>query len=42
MKMEPFIEVLPIGEHPSIRHIRGSNFVTWVWLRIGATGGRSS
>ena len=23
---EPFIEVLPIGEHPSIRHIRGSNF----------------
>ena len=23
---EPFIEVLQIGEHPSIRHIRGSNF----------------
>jgi len=23
---EPFIEILPIGEHPSIRHIRGSNF----------------
>jgi N-acetyl-gamma-glutamyl-phosphate reductase len=23
---EPFIEVLPIDEHPSIRHIRGSNF----------------
>lgn len=23
---EPFIEVLPMGEHPSIRHIRGSNF----------------
>ena len=23
---EPFIEVLPFGEHPSIRHIRGSNF----------------
>ena len=23
---EPFIEVLPLGEHPSIRHIRGSNF----------------
>lgn len=23
---EPFIKVLPIGEHPSIRHIRGSNF----------------
>jgi N-acetyl-gamma-glutamyl-phosphate reductase len=23
---EPFVKVLPIGEHPSIRHIRGSNF----------------
>ena len=23
---ETFIEVLPLGEHPSIRHIRGSNF----------------
>ncbi len=23
---EPFVEVLPVGEHPSIRHIRGSNF----------------
>lgn len=23
---EPFIEVLPFGEHPSIRHVRGSNF----------------
>ena len=23
---EPFLEVLPLGEHPSIRHIRGSNF----------------
>ncbi|MCT8160808.1 N-acetyl-gamma-glutamyl-phosphate reductase [Pseudoruegeria sp. SHC-113] len=23
---EPFIEVLPFGEHPSTRHIRGSNF----------------
>ena len=23
---EPFIEVVPLGEHPSIRHIRGSNF----------------
>ncbi|SLN12473.1 N-acetyl-gamma-glutamyl-phosphate reductase [Pseudooctadecabacter jejudonensis] len=23
---EPFVEVLPMGEHPSIRHIRGSNF----------------
>jgi len=25
-KDEPFVEVLPFGEHPSIRHIRGSNF----------------
>lgn len=23
---EPFLQVLPLGEHPSIRHIRGSNF----------------
>ena len=23
---EPFIEVLPMGQHPSIRHVRGSNF----------------
>ena len=23
---EPFIEVLPMGETPSTRHIRGSNF----------------
>ena len=23
---EPFIKVLPFGEHPSIRHVRGSNF----------------
>lgn len=23
---EPFIEVLPFGEHPSTRHVRGSNF----------------
>jgi N-acetyl-gamma-glutamyl-phosphate reductase len=23
---EPFIEVLPLGEHPSVRHVRGSNF----------------
>lgn len=23
---EPFIEMLPFGEHPSTRHIRGSNF----------------
>jgi len=25
-KAEPFLDVLPFGEHPSIRHIRGSNF----------------
>lgn len=24
--VEPFIEVLPMGQHPSIKHIRGSNF----------------
>ena len=24
---EPFVEVLPFGEHPSTRHVRGSNFV---------------
>ena len=24
---EPFVEVLPIGTHPSTRHVRGSNFV---------------
>ena len=23
---EPFVQVLPMGEHPSTRHIRGSNF----------------
>jgi len=23
---EPFLEVLPFGEHPSTRHVRGSNF----------------
>ena len=23
---EPFVEVLPFGQHPSTRHIRGSNF----------------
>jgi N-acetyl-gamma-glutamyl-phosphate reductase len=23
---EPFLQVLPMGEHPSTRHIRGSNF----------------
>ena len=24
---EPFVRVLPIGQHPSTRHVRGSNFV---------------
>lgn len=24
---EPFVEVLPMGQHPSTRHVRGSNFV---------------
>jgi len=24
---EPFVQVLPMGEHPSTRHVRGSNFV---------------
>jgi len=32
---EPFIEVLPFGEAPSTRHIRGSNF-----CHIGVTGDR--
>lgn len=32
---EPFIEMLPFGEHPSTRHIRGSNF-----CHIGVTGDR--
>ena len=32
---EPFIEVLPYGEAPSTRHIRGSNF-----CHIGVTGDR--
>ena len=32
---EPFVEVLPIGEHPSTRHIRGSNF-----CHIGVVGDR--
>ena len=26
-EQEPFLEVLPFGEHPSTRHVRGSNFV---------------
>ncbi|MEL6958724.1 MAG: N-acetyl-gamma-glutamyl-phosphate reductase [Pseudomonadota bacterium] len=32
---EPFIEVLPMGEAPSMRHIRGSNF-----CHIGVVGDR--
>lgn len=32
---EPFIDVLPFGEAPSTRHIRGSNF-----CHIGVTGDR--
>ncbi|MCX7559490.1 N-acetyl-gamma-glutamyl-phosphate reductase [Sulfitobacter sp. F26204] len=34
---EPFIEVLPLGEAPSTRHIRGSNF-----CHIGVTADRIS
>jgi N-acetyl-gamma-glutamyl-phosphate reductase len=34
---EPFIEVLPFGEAPSTRHIRGSNF-----CHIGVSGDRIS
>ena len=32
---EPFVEMLPFGQHPSTRHIRGSNF-----CHIGVTGDR--
>ena len=32
---EPFVEVLPMGEHPSTRHIRGSNF-----CHVGVVGDR--
>ncbi|MEL7395188.1 MAG: N-acetyl-gamma-glutamyl-phosphate reductase [Pseudomonadota bacterium] len=32
---EPFVTVLPMGEHPSTRHIRGSNF-----CHIGVVGDR--
>ncbi|WP_424990118.1 N-acetyl-gamma-glutamyl-phosphate reductase [Fluviibacterium sp. S390] len=32
---EPFLQVLPFGEHPSTRHVRGSNFV-----HIGVVGDR--
>lgn len=34
---EPFIEVLPFGEAPSTRHIRGSNF-----CHIGVVGDRQT
>lgn len=34
-KNEPFIEMLPFGEHPSTRHIRGSNF-----CHVGVVGDR--
>lgn len=32
---EPFVVVLPFGEHPSTRHVRGSNFV-----HLGVVGDR--
>jgi len=32
---EPFLHVLPFGEHPSTRHVRGSNF-----CHLGVTGDR--
>ena len=32
---EPFIQMLPFGEHPSTRHVRGSNF-----CHIGVSGDR--
>lgn len=32
---EPFIHVLPFGQHPSTRHVRGSNF-----CHVGVTGDR--
>lgn len=34
---EPFVQVLPFGEHPSTRHVRGSNFV-----HLGVVGDRIS
>ena len=34
---EPFVEVLPFGEHPATRHVRGSNF-----CHIGVSGDRIS
>lgn len=36
-KTEPFIRVLPFGQHPSSRHVRGSNF-----CHIGVVGDRRS
>jgi N-acetyl-gamma-glutamyl-phosphate reductase len=32
---EPFVEVLPMDQHPSTRHVRGSNF-----CHVGVTGDR--
>lgn len=32
---EPFVELLPFGQHPSTRHVRGSNF-----CHIGVSGDR--
>ena len=32
---EPFLVVLPFGQHPSTRHVRGSNFV-----HLGVVGDR--
>src|SRR6056297_994115 len=32
---EPFVKVLPFGEHPSTRHVRGSNF-----CHVGVSGDR--
>ena len=32
---EPFVEVLPFGQHPSTRHVRGSNF-----CHVGVSGDR--
>jgi len=36
-KNEPFVQVLPMGENPSTKHVRGSNFV-----HIGVTADRIS
>ncbi|MGR3662936.1 MAG: N-acetyl-gamma-glutamyl-phosphate reductase [Paracoccaceae bacterium] len=36
-KAEPFVQVLPFGENPSTKHVRGSNFV-----HIGVTADRIS